>query len=237
MVKYSQHLGGKASQVVDRKNDTGTGGIELMQNSNIFGSRLDGVLYVIYVGFLGTIGNYTFMNLELGLHWGFNLFLILVLTGVPLIVGIWFDEKRYLRAYLITVIIAVSAVAYATRVVVPEAEPERASAYAVGWLEQLSSNPNEAFKVYRGPMSYKRWLPGALAKVDKSQLRVDYTQKFAPETQEGRGDCNVYHVYFLHPTGSARVGIHQCYDDGLEFEVSSADVTIDSETVRNSPKN
>jgi len=187
--------------------------------------------YVLYIGFVGVIGSFILMPYEIG--GPAMLGLSLALAGGPLIIKIVLEKNRYPVGFMLAVLAVYVGIAYSNRVEVPDAEPDKASAYASAWLEELSSNPDEAFKVFEGPEDYKRWLPGRLAKVDKSGLRVDRVQKFAPEKQEGRGDYNVYHVWFLHPTGWARVGLHQFYDGGPEFVVSTATVRIDAEKIEN----
>ncbi len=181
--------------------------------------------YVLYVGFVGVIGSFILMPYRIG--GPAMLGLSLALAGGPLIIKIVLEKNRYPVGFMLAVLAVYVGIAYSNRVEVPDAEPEKASAYASAWLEELSSDPDEAFKVFKGPKDYKRWLPGELAKIDKSQLNVKRVQKYAPQEREGRGDCNVYDVWFVHPTGSARVALNQCYDDGPEFEVITADVNID----------
>lgn len=197
---------------------------------------LDRFFYFAYGVFLTIGGNLILISLHIILPMAWVMVLALSLAGIPLIIGILTERAAFMRGFMLTVVLVVLGLAYFNRIEVPDPEPDRASAYASVWLEQLSSNPDEAFKVFHGPKDYKRWLPGRLAKVDKTKLKVDRVDTYAPQKQERRGACNNYDVWFVHPTGSARVSVDQCYDGGPEFEVQLASVSIESEVVGNKPK-
>ena len=188
-------------------------------NSNIFfGTRFDGVLFMLYVAFLATVGNYTFMRLGLGLHWEVNLGLILVLTGVPLIVGIWFDERRYLRGFLIGVMVLVSVVAYANRIVAPDPEPERAKAFVIELLGRVSADDASA-KIHFDPSSGYTSLRNRIEGYDPKTAAVVRFLQYAPSDKVSRGVCNAYHIAIGHDSRVTNVGVMQCYDGGPEFSV------------------
>lgn len=191
-------------------------------------------IYFIYIVFVGIIGSFILMPFQLSgpVYLG----LALALVGAPAILQIVSEKTSYSMGLMMLISSVYIGIAYVNRVDVPDAQPERASAYATEWFAQVASNPEEAFKTYLGPKHHREQIERQLAKVGLPALTFDRVQKYAPEKVEGRGDCNIYDVMFLHPGGTARVGLKQCYDGGPEFEVSRADVTIDAEVIRNTTR-
>jgi hypothetical protein len=193
----------------------------MRKSIGIFRTFGDGLLFVVYVAFLATVGNYTYMRLELGLHWGFNLFFILALTGIPLIVGIIFDDRRYLRGFLVSVIILVSIIAYSGRIEAPAPEPEKAKAFAIDLLARVAAEDPTAQVNFDPADVYETTLNRVTGFKAENAKVVKFLQ-YAPSDMESRGICNAYHVYVAHEAKVTSLGIRQCYDGGTPFSVWSS---------------
>ena len=191
------------------------------------------VAYFAYGAFLTLGANLMLIGAQVKMPPYAVLGLSLLLAGAPLIIGILTERALYMNLFMVSVVLVVSGLYYFVRPQVPDAEPDKASAYAYAWFAQVESDPDEAFTHFRGPKHDQEFILKQIAKVGAASLKVDGVQQYAPHNVEGRGDCNAYDVNFSHPGGSAIVGLNQCYDGGPEFEVWRANITIDAETVGN----